>query len=263
MQIFPKKQFFRLSSLFSLFLGLGLSLGSANFVQAQNAATAPQEIKEILTNLQTASNQRNISAIMNFYSEEFTNSDGLDYASLSEGLKSLLANYSNLQYSIELESWSQQGEEIVTETTTYLRGSSRQKGRLIFLNSTLRSRQYWVNQKIVRQEILEEQTRLTTGIKPPSIQVNIPIKAKVGQQFNFDIIVNEPLGDEVLLGAVVREETQANLYLNPSSFELEVLPAGGIFKIVNLEQAGDEWLSAILVRSDGITSLTQRVKVEE
>lgn len=263
MQIFSKKPLFRLSSLFSLLLGLGLTVNIASIVKAETAATAPQELKQILNNLQTVANKKDVSEIMNFYSDKFTNSDGLDYQTLSEVIKSMWSNYPDLTYSIELESWEQKDDEIVTETTTYIRGSSRQKGRLIFLNSTLRSRQYWSNQKIVRQEILAEQTRLTTGIKPPNIQVNIPEKVKLGQQFNLDIIVTEPLGDEVLLGAVVKEETDANLYLNPSSFELEVLPAGGIFKIVNPDKAGNEWLSAILIRSDGITSLTQRIKVEE
>jgi hypothetical protein len=260
MQIFLKKPWFRFS-LFSILLGL--SVNFAKIVHAETAANAPQELKQVLTNLETVANQKNVSEIMKFYSDKFTNSDGLDYKTLSEGLKSIWSNYPDLKSSIELNSWEKKGDEIVTETTTYLKGSSRQKGRLIFLNSTLKSRQYWSYQKIVRQEILAEQTRLTTGLKPPNVKVNLPEKAKVGEQINLDLIVSEPLGEDVLLGGIVQEQTQANLYLNPSNFELEVLPAGGMFKLINAEKAGNEWLSAILVRADGITAITQRIRIEK
>ncbi len=262
MQIFSQKPWFCFSR-FSLLLGLSLTVSLSNVVNAETAANAPQELKQVLTNFETVANQRKVSEIMNFYSDKFTNSDGLDYQTLSEALNSMWSNYPDLKYSIELNSWDKKGDEIVTETTTYLKGSSRNKGRLIYLNSTVRSRQYWSNQKIVRQEILSEQTRLTTGIKPPSVKVNLPETAKVGEQFNFDLIVSEPLGEDVLLGGIVKEESQAKLYLNPTNFELEVLAAGGIFKIIKAEKPGNEWLSAILVRADGITTLTQRIRIEE
>lgn len=263
MHNFPKKQFFRSTYLLSFLLSLGLTFSLGNVVKAETAETAPQELKEILTNFEATANQRNVQEMMNFYSEKFTNSDGLDYSSLSDLLKSMWSDYPTLKYSVQLESWEKDGDTIVTETITYIQGYNRKNGRLIFINSSLKSKQYWSNKKIIRQEILSEQTRLTTGINPPNIKVVAPETAKVGEQFNFDVIVSEPLGEDVLLGAVIKEPTQADFYVNHSSIELEVLPAGGLFKLVNPDKAGDEWLSAILVRGDGITSVTQRIRVEE
>ena len=85
----------------------------------------------------------------------------------------------------------------------------------------------------------------------------------MGEKYNFDVIVNEPLGDNVLLGAVKEERTASGLYLNPTALELEPLPAGGIYKVATAPLLPESnWLSAIVVRGDGITMVTQRVKVE-
>ena len=86
---------------------------------------------------------------------------------------------------------------------------------------------------------------------------------QVGEEFNFDVIVQEPLGDDLLLGKAREEETGGAKYLNPSSFELELLPAGGIFKRVTASQIADNRrFSAIIVRGGGITIITQLVRVE-
>jgi len=71
------------------------------------------------------------------------------------------------------------------------------------------------------------------------------------------------LGEQVLLGAVQEEKTAANLYLNSTLLELEPLPAGGIFKVATAPQVPESnWLSAIVVRGDGITMITHRVNIE-
>jgi len=59
--------------------------------------------------------------------------------------------------------------------------------------------------------------------------MNLPQQVKVGQQYSFDAIVQEPLGD-YLVGAAIEEPIQADKYFNPT-VELELLPAGGLFKV--------------------------------
>ena len=86
----------------------------------------------------------------------------------------------------------------------------------------------------------------------------------MGQQFDFDVIAKEPLKDNLLAGAAFVETAEASRYLKPSDFELELLTAGGLFKRM---KAGDKpesnWVSAILIRGDGITLITQRIRVEK
>ena len=82
--------------------------------------------------------------------------------------------------------------------------------------------------------------------------------------FGFDVIVNDPLGDEILLGGATEEIIGEGTYSNPEDFQLDILPAGGIFKRVEApEEPGDVWYSAIIVRSDGITLISRRVKVQD
>ena len=245
-------------------LSLLLSVGVGKLVRAESPNTAPAQLKEMISELESKANQGNLKAVMEFYDSDFTNSDGLKHSDLETALANLWEHYPGLSYSTELLSWEQQEERLVTETVTYLRGIRRTGSRLIFLTSTLRSRQYIAEQKIVRQEILAETTRLKTGYQPPSVQVLMPEKVRVGKDFNFDVIVQEPLGNDLLLGAVIEEATNPALYLEPSTFELELLSAGGIYKIVKAPEAeGNRWLSAILVRGNGITLATQRVVIKD
>ena len=80
----------------------------------------------------------------------------------------------------------------------------------------------------------------------------------------FDVIVLQPLGSEVLLGAAIEERTGSDRYLNPSNIKLEGLSAGGIFKLVQAPLLPDNlWYSAIVVRQDGMVLLTQRVRVQD
>jgi hypothetical protein len=130
------------------------------------------------------------------------------------------------------------------------------------LESTLRSRQRFEGQKIVQQDILAERTQLTSGANPPDVEVTLPEQVRIGQQFNFDVIVKEPLGDGFLLGTALEEQIKPELYTKPVDFELELLPAGGIFKVGKAPlRAENRWISAVLIRGDGMTLITQRLQV--
>ncbi|NES84265.1 MAG: nuclear transport factor 2 family protein [Moorea sp. SIO2B7] len=260
------KQLFHspLSCSLSFLLSLSLTAGFGNVVRAESPTTAPPELKEIIEEIENASNNRDLKELMQFYSREYTNSDGLTHSALSDALKAMWRRYYRLKYRTELLSWERVGEQLVAETVTSIRGIKREQGRLIRLNSTIRSRQYFQNQKLVRQEILAERNKLTSGKNPPQVEVKLPEKVRVGEQFNFDVIVKQPLGDDLLLGTAMEEKTSGDLYLNPSTLELDLLAAGGIFKLVKAPLIADNrWFSAILVREDGITLITQRVIIEE
>lgn len=247
-----------------LLLSFCLSTGLGTVVRAQTPETAPQELKETIAKIEAAANQRDLQGVMQFYSSDFSNSDGLSYPSFSETLKAMWANYTNLSYKNELKSWETVGDELMAETVTTIEGVQEAKGRKIRLISTIRSRQYFKDQKIVRQEILAERTQLNSGSNPPQIQVTLPEKVNVGEEFDFDVVVKEPLGDDELLGAAIEEQVSNKRYLNPSNFKLDLLPAGGIFKTVKAPLAPDNrWLSAIIIRGDGMTLITQRVRVEK
>ena len=244
-------------------LSFSLSLGMASVAKAENPDTAPRQLREMIEQMETAANEQDLDKLTELYSPQFTNSDGLNYQNLPQALEKFWQNHSRLKYTTELKSWTTEGDELVAETVTIIQGTARRKAKLMFLDTKMRSRQYFRNQKLIRQEILSEETQVISGPNPPQVVVNLPEQVSVGEQFSFDVIVQEPLGEDLLLGAAMEEGVSSSQYLNPGEFDLELLPAGGIFKLARVSDASqDHWYSAILVRGDGITVVSQRVKVK-
>ncbi len=233
-----------------------------NRATAAPPQTAPSQLKNLLTQIDAAANSRNLKAVMQFYGTGFTNSDGLTRQNMENALTQLWQRYPQLKYQTQLQSWTPDGQAIVAETITNISGAKAQDSRNLILNATIKSRQRYENGKIVRQEILSERSQLSTGAKPPTVNINLPQQVKPGQQYNFDAIVQEPLGDDYLLGAAIEEPIQPDKYLQPTPVQLELLPAGGLFKVGRAPTvADDRWISAVLVRGDGMTFITQRLQV--
>jgi hypothetical protein len=231
-------------------------------VWANSPAAAPTQLTSLLNQLDAAANSQNTRTVIEFYSPAFTNSDGLNRQTLQESLASLWKRYAKLNYRTEIKSWKQEGNGILADTITYITGTQKDGDREFKLNSVLESRQKIENQKIVRQEILNERSQITSGEKPPTVKISLPEQVRGGQEFSFDAVVQEPLGDDLLLGAALEETVKPEGYLNVTTVNLEPLNSGGIFKVGRAPlNSENHWLSAVIVRHDGITMVTQRLKV--
>jgi len=247
-----------------LLLSMGFTGNLAGIVKAKNAASAPEKLTSAIAAIEEAANSQNLEEMIEHYSKNFTNTDGLTTDSLTQALEKTWESYPNLKYTTTIDSWSEEGNQLVAITTTTIIGIKQESARALRLNSTIKSRQYFQNEKLVRQEILAEQSQIKSGENPPKVAIVAPKTVQAGDKYSFDLIVDEPLEDKVLLGAVQEDKTTSNLYLNPATLELEPLPAGGIYKTVTAPLLPDSsWLSAVLVRGDGITMITHRVNVEE
>ncbi len=247
----------------ALVVGFCIFLGISELVRAEKPETAPKELIEVISKIDFAANNRDFEILEQYISSEFTSQDGLTYQTFNESLQKLWQNYSKLQYNTKIKSWEREGNKLRAETLTEITGNYDSDGREITLSSTIRSLQYFENGQLIRQEILGERTDLISGENPPQVTIKLPEQVRPGQQFNFDVIVKEPLGYDLLLGAALDEKVSVDRYLNPDQLDLNALSAGGIFKLVTAPQTlNDIWLSAIFVRADGIRLITQRVRVE-
>jgi ketosteroid isomerase-like protein len=243
-------------------LMVGLTVGWARNAQAESPETAPAQLKDALAKIDAAATRRDAKGVMQFYAGNFKNSDGLTAASMEKALTQLWTRYPQLTYRTEIRDWKREGNAIVAETVTSITGTQPSDGKNAKLESTLRSRQRFEGDKIVQQQILAERTQISSGANPPNVQINLPEQVGVGQSFNFDAIVKEPVGDNILLGTALEEPIKADLYTKPSKFDLQLLPAGGIFKVGKAPaKPEDRWISAILIRGDGMTMVTQRLQV--
>ncbi len=251
-------------SLFLLMLGLVIAAGGSLESDRASAATpetAPPQLKQALTQIDAAANRKNMQGVMQFYSPNFTQSDGLTRRSLEQALTQLWAQYPNLTYRTELKSWQSDGQGVRAETVTYISGTQTVDGQSRKLDSTLRSQQRFEGQTIVRQDILAETSKVMSGDNPPNVKVSLPEQVRVGQGFTFDAIVQDPLGTDLLLGSALEEPVKPSAYLNPTIADLELLPSGGIFKMGRASNTPDaRWISAVLVWHGGTTIVTQRLR---
>lgn len=245
--------------LFLITFGL---VGLGKPVDAKTPGSAPPQLKTILTQIDTAASMGDVKGVMQFYSPTFTHGDGLNRQTMEQALSKFWKQYPRLRYSTQLKSWKSEGNSIIAETVTKITGLPSSNRDRLALNATIFSRQRLTGNKITRQEILSERTEITSGIKPPQVDINLPKQVKVGQSYNFDAIVQEPLGEDYLLGKAMEEPIQAANYLTPSKVELELLKAGGLFKIGRAPSTpGNQWISAVVMRGNGMTMITQRLRV--
>ncbi|MDF0553580.1 nuclear transport factor 2 family protein [Kamptonema sp. UHCC 0994] len=268
-----------LSSIAPLFLSLTIScigvlnpssvraqgagaLPSHTTIIAQAPANAPAELTKLLSEIDAAANSRDVKVLMKFYSQNFTNSDGLNRQSMEKAISQFWQRYSTLNYRTELKSWQAEGNAFIAETETTITGTQKTENREMKLQSTIRSQQRFEGGKVVKQEIVAERNQLTSGENPPTIQMNLPEQVNVGQEYNFDAIVQEPLGNDILIGTALEEPISEKTFFSTSPVELELLASGGVFKVGKApETPENRWISAILMRQGGITVITQRLRV--
>jgi len=229
----------------------------------QPSSPPPVELTTALSQIDAAASQGNLQGVMRFYARAFTSSDGLTRSTLEQALSNLWKRYPKLTYSTTLESWEPQADGLSTVTTTTITGSYPDQRRDLKLKATITARQQFRNNQIVQQEILAERSELSSGEKPPTVKINLPEQVTPGQTFDFDVVVTEPLGERVLLGAALEEPINPDNYLTPSPIELELLTSGGLFKVGQApkDETGDRWISGVIVRYDGITAVTQRLRI--
>lgn len=247
----------------SLVLSLSCTVGFATTVRGATPDTAPPELNATLSAIEQAANNEDLDQILGYYSPSYRNSDDLGRDRLAEALQRFWENYDNVTYRTELQSWEQQGDRAIAETITYITGTQTRENQQATLEATVRSRQVLQNNQIVDQEILAEESRVFWGNNPPEVQVNLPETVRPGQDYYFDAIVTQPLGNDLLLGTALEQKVNGDRYFEANELEFDLLQAGGLFKQGTAPDAEEDiWLSAVIVRNDGVMTVTRRLRVE-
>jgi ketosteroid isomerase-like protein len=230
--------------------------------------SAPQGLVNAIALFDSAASKRDLAAVMKFFPEDFTHGDGLTKKKLQESLEVLWQRYKDIQYQTEIIKVEPKGDTYRVETKTQIKGVQGQGESKFQLIANINSVQVYQNKgetwQIVRQEILSEKSSLTSGAKPPTVELRLPEIIGIGRQFALDAIVTEPLGASLLLGGVVEEKVNPTNYIKEATIDLEALKSGGIFKIGQAPYSeGDRWISVVLVRENGISINSQRLRVSK
>ncbi|MBE7380838.1 MAG: nuclear transport factor 2 family protein [Leptolyngbya sp. SIO1E4] len=249
----------------ALFVSTALSWGiSSQPASAAPAETAPESLVSTIEQIEAAANAQDIEQVMALYSSNFQGPDTFTREQYQETLSQFWAQYTTLSYEVDLLSWEADGDAFIAETLTTVQGLKQNSGRDFTLVAEVRSRQRFENGQVVSQEILAEESHLESGTTPPAVTIRLPESVSPGESFAFDAIVEEPLGDRLLVGRALDEGVTSEDFLSPRPFDLEQLTAGGLFKIGQAPDKADQrWISSVLIREDGIVVDTRRLRVGE
>ncbi len=258
------------------------------------SAVVASPSQPLVSALDTALNTKNLSAVSDLLTADYTHEDGYTRQSLPQALQRLWKQYPNLTYKTEiLRSEMTAGNETIETLTTINGRRSNPAGQVWKISGTIRTQQIVQANRIRSQAILSEQTRISIGEKPPTVIVNLPDTVPVGKAFKYEAIVQEPMDDDLFMGTVFDNPvspfllTQKQLQLqipslaelltgrtqprkaqaplpktDSSVVKLSRLRSGGFFKL-GMAAAVPEtrWISAVLARHDGgITIATHRLR---
>jgi len=247
-------------------LVMGLALGWLGPLPAlaQTSETPPPALVQLLDDLERASNQQGLDEVLAYYSDDFASTEGLDRPALATALNDFWQQYVNLTYEVELLTWQPTPRGYTVETLTRITGLAVRPERRLDLTAEIRSQQRIEDGQIVFQDTLSQRSQLTSGDNPPTLTVYLPTQLEPGTAYEFDAIVNEPLNGRSLLGLALEEDVTAEDWFAPRPLSLDVLSAGGLYKIGEApDTAGRRWVSAVLVREDGLVVETRQLIVGE
>lgn len=253
-----------IASLPALFLGISLGWALPPAASAAAPETAPEELLQALAEIESAADAQALEQLMAYYHEDFASADGFDRSSLASTLEAFWQDYALLDYTIELLSWQAVDGGYQVETLTTIEGQQQIPSRQLTLTAEMRSQQQFQNGQIVYQEILSETNRVESGENPPTLTVLLPEQVAPDSRYEFDAIVREPLRERSLIGTAFEEGVTVEDFLTTRPITLELLPAGGLFKIGQAPNSEDaRWISAVIVREDGLVVETRRLRVED
>ncbi len=208
--------------------------------------------KSLTRGLEYALNKKEINYLKNFLASE-------DETSLINRYKSFVNAFPNAQWSIKECNTLKDGRTCLKIQITGIKDLNGER-------YTLKSKQIVgltiASEKIIRQDLINEETVIQLGEKPLSISLNIPDTVLTGEVYDFDVILNKPLGNALVAGGLIPISDQQILNQKSPNIELIPLGGGGLFKSVKapLKKGIQKW-AAVVAHPNGLISITKMVRV--
>jgi hypothetical protein len=112
------------------------------------------------------------------------------------------------------------------------------------------------------QELVQDQSVLTSAREPMPITLVIPDAVLTGSRYDVDVVLDEPLGQAMVAGGLVSLTQRQVREQQSPTIQLEPMGGGGLFKSVQAPfQPGVQTWAAMLVHPDGVVTVTKRVRV--
>ena len=239
-----------------------IDAGGGTIADEERMNRLPEELAMMVQRIDRAASNENINGVMRFYSDDLQHSDGITAKDLEAMLTEFWEIYDSLNYSTEVMNWQATDAGFITTTITTVTGQKAFGSQPLTFEATVESRQVIRDRQIIEQDILAESSQIQLGQTPPTVQVSLPATVAPGETFYFDAIVLEPIGNSLLMGTAFSDPVSLETYRTVPSLDVNVLGAGGLFKVSDASlEPSQEWVSGLLFREDGITGVTQRLRI--
>ncbi len=233
----------------NFFAKLGLFIYIIIYLIFPKLAIAQNTNVDIRKNLEKALNTRNLQLIKSIFKEE-------ENLKIQSQFKEIINDFPNSQWQIKKLSRGNSKEKIFD---IKVNGKKIVNGQIYFLESKFKYLYFTNNDKINNGEIKNLLTTIRNDNNKTDIIFRIPDKVLTGTKYDIDIILNEPLGNEVIAGGIKSHQDQSYL---KQEINIELLASGGIFKTTRASSKPSTQIwSGIIVHPKGIISFTKGVEI--
>ena len=233
----------------NLFKNIGLPLYLLIYLIIPNSAITETLKVDFIRNLETSLNKRDLEFIRkNFKNDENQNipkqfskivTDFPDSKWKIKKLKSTIPNQEILRIKVS-------GRKIVNGETHILESD------FVYVFSVL-------NGKIDEGTIKNLFTTIRNDNKKIDISFKIPKKVLTGSKYDIDIILNKPLEEVIIAGAIKPHQVNS---LFEQEILLEPLASGGIFKMTRApSKPGIQIWSGIIAHPEGMITFTKSIDI--
>ena len=202
--------------------------------------------KEILLNLENGLNKRDFTVIKKYFNEK-------ESQKINNRFSKIIKDFPNSKWTIQKNN--------IDYADINISGSKIINGKEFIFQSDFQYFYSLENGKIKNGHIKNQLTTIRNDNNALDINFSIPNTVLTGTNYDIDIIVNNPLQENVIAGGIKSHEVDTII---KQTVKLEPLVSGGIFKVTRAPtKPGIQVWSGIIAHPEGLISFTKTVNILE
>ena len=233
----------------NLFKNIGVTLYLFIYLIIPHSATTQTLKVDFIRNLENSLNKRDLDFIRkNFRNDENQN--------IPKQFSKIINDFPDSKWKIKRLKSNIPNKEILRIKVS---ANKIVNGEMHILESNFDYLYSIVNEKIDEGTIKNLFTTIRNDDKKVDISFKIPDKVLTGSKYDIDIILNKPLEEVIIAGAI--KPHQVNSFFEQEIL-LEPLSSGGIFKMTRApSKPGIQIWSGIIAHPEGIITFTKSIDI--
>ena len=235
----------------NLFARVGLFIYIIFYLIFPKLAITQNTKVDIRKDFEDALNTRNLKLIKNHFEEE-------ENLKIQRKFREIIKDFPNSEWQIKRSRGKNPNKKIFDIKVI---GKKIINGEIYILESSFEYLFSTHNDKINNGNIKNLFTTIRNDQNKIDINFRIPDIVLTGTKYDIDIILNEPLGDEIIAGGIISHQDESYL---KQEIDIEPLASGGIFKTTRASSKPTTQIwSGIVAHPKGIISFTKSVEIVE